>query len=64
MLFRSTEGLNLHDFRLVRGVKKKLVFEAGIPFSCPEKDEEIRNDLERAVRLLGEYEPVVTVERE
>ena len=59
-----TEGLNLHDFRLVRGVKKKLVFEAGIPFSCPEKDEEIRNDLERAVRLLGEYEPVVTVERE
>ncbi len=58
------EGLNLHDFRLVRGAKKKIVFEAGVPFSCPEKDAEIRNNLERAARLLGDYEPVVRVERE
>ncbi|MDE6059612.1 MAG: cation diffusion facilitator family transporter [Clostridia bacterium] len=59
-----TEGLNLHDFRLVRGSKKKIIFEAGVPFACPEKDKEIQNNLERAVRLLGDYEPVVTVERE
>lgn len=59
-----TEGLNLHDFRLVRGAHKKIIFEAGVPFACPEKDSEIQNNLERAVKLLGDYEPVVTVERE
>lgn len=59
-----TEGLDLHDFRLVRGSVKKIIFEAGVPFACPEKDAEIKNNLERAVRVLGDYEPVVTVERE
>ena len=58
------DGLNLHDFRLIRGVRKKIVFEAGVPFACPEKDSEIKNNLERAVRLIGDYEPAVTVERE
>lgn len=58
------EGLNLHDFRLIRGVRKRIVFEAGVPFACPEKDAEIKDNLERAVRVLGDYEPVVTVERE
>ena len=59
-----TEGLNLHDFRLVRGARKKIIFEAGVPFACPDKDSEIQNNLERAVRILGDYEPVVRVERE
>ena len=58
------EGLDLHDFRLIRGAKKKVVFEAGIPFACVKKDGEVQSDLERAVRVLGDYEPVVTVERE
>ena len=58
------DGMNLHDFRLVRGVKTKAVFEVGIPFGSPVKDAELQNDIERAVRILGDYEPVVTVERE
>ena len=58
------EGMNVHDFRLVRGVKNKAVFEVGVPFACPVKDAELQNDIERAVRILGDYEPVVTVERE
>ena len=58
------DGMNLHDFRLVRGVKTKVVFEVGIPFGSPVKDAELQNDIERAVRILGDYEPVVTVERE
>lgn len=60
----SVEGLNIHDFRLVRGRTKKAVFEAGIPFDCPVSDGQVRTDLERAVRILGDYEPSVTVERE
>lgn len=57
------EGMDVHDFRLVRGAKVKAVFEVGIPFDCKAKDGEIENDISRAVRLLGDWEPVVTVER-
>lgn len=58
------EGVNIHDFRLVRGTTKKAVFEVGIPFDCPMSDSEVENTVSRAVRLLGDYEPSVTVERE
>lgn len=58
------EGLNLHDFRLIRGTTKKLIFEAGIPFDCKKSDAEIANDLERFVHVLGDYEVCITVERE
>ncbi len=58
------EGMNVHDFRIVRGSVKKAVFEVGIPFSCRKSDAEIENDVVRAVRLLGDVEPYVTVERE
>ncbi len=58
------EGMNIHDFRLVRGAKTKVVFEVGIPFDCPAADADLKNDVERAVRILGDYEPVITVERE
>ena len=58
------EEIDLHDFRLVRGVQIKVIFEAGVPYSCPKKDEEIQKTIERAVRVIGEYEPVVRVERE
>lgn len=60
----AADGMNIHDFRLVRGKGKKAIFEIGVPFDCPAKDGDIRSDAERAVRLLGDYEPVVTVERE
>ena len=58
------DGMNIHDFRLVRGAKAKAVFEVGIPFSCKQKEEDIQNDIARAVRVLGDYEPIVTIERE
>lgn len=58
------EGMNVHDFRLVRGAKTKVVFEVGIPFDSPVNAAELKNDIERAVRILGDYEPVVTVEHE
>ncbi len=58
------EGLDLHDFRLIRGEKPRLVFEAGVPFDCKKKDAEIAGDLARIVKILGDYEVSVTVERE
>lgn len=58
------DGMNIHDFRLVRGATKKAVFEVAVPFDCPVSDKELENSLARTVRILGDYEPVVTVERE
>lgn len=58
------DGLDLHDFRLVRGEKKKIVFEAGVPFALKAKDCEVAAALVSAVRLLTDAEAVVTVERE
>ena len=58
------DGMNIHDFRLVRGAVTKAVFEVGIPFDCPVQDAQLKNDIERAVKILSDCEPVVTVERE
>ena len=58
------DGLDLHDSRLVRGEKKKIVFEAGVPFALKAKDCEVAAALVSAVRLLTDAEAVVTVERE
>lgn len=58
------DGLELHDFRLVRGVENKLIFDAGIPFSCPHTDGEMKEKITSAVREACNLEPVVTVERE
>lgn len=58
------EGMNLHDFRLVRGEKTKIIFEVGIPFALKVKDEEVKSTVISAVKLLTEAEAVITVERE
>ena len=58
------EGLDLHDFRLVRGAKKTLVFEAAVPFDCKAKDKEIAAKLSKLVKELGDLDCSVWVERE
>ena len=58
------EGLDLHDFRLVRGAKKTLVFEAAVPFDCKAKDKEIAAKLSKTVKGLGDLDCSVWVERE
>lgn len=58
------DGLELHDFRLVRGIVNRLIFDAGIPFSCPHSDAEMREKITAAVKNACGIEPVVTVERE
>lgn len=58
------DGIELHDFRLVRGINKKLIFEAGVPFSCPHTDKELAERICAAVREACGCEPVLTLERE
>ena len=56
--------MDVHDFRLVRGARKKIVFEVGVPFDCKAKDGEIEASVLSAVRLLTDIEASVTIERE
>lgn len=56
--------LNLHDFRIVRGAKDKVIFDASVPYSCKKKDEELRKYLEDLVASIGDYVPIITIERE
>ena len=58
------EEMDLHDFRLVRGERKKIVFEVGVPFDLKIGDDEVAATLTSAVRVLTDAEPVITVERE
>lgn len=58
------EGMDLHDFRLIRGAKKKLVFEAGVPFALKASDAQVQSTIVAAVKVLTDVETSVTVERE
>ena len=54
----------IHDFRLVRGATDKVIFDVGVPYSCPKSDKEVQNEMEELVKSFGEYKSVITVERE
>lgn len=58
------EGMDLHDFRLVRGEKNKIIFEVGLPFALKASDAEVESAVLAAVRLLTDAELTITVERE
>ena len=57
------EEAEIHDFRLVRGATDKVIFDVEVPFSCKKSDDELRQSCEEAVKKLGEFEFVITVER-
>lgn len=59
----DTDGLEVHDFRLIRGAEDKVVFDVGAPYSCPKTDAQIREEAEDKVKALGSYVPVVTIDR-
>ena len=61
---RVAGGIVLHDFRIVRGAKTKVIFEAGVPYDCKLKDEAVLAALEELVISAGDYTPVITVDRE
>lgn len=58
-------SFGLHDFRIVRGEKiTKVIFDVTVPFDCPRQNGEVLEEINRKVRQMGAYDPVVTVERE
>ena len=57
------QDLELHDFRLVRGAINKVIFDVEVPYSCKRTDDELRLNLEKAVRDVVEYETLITIER-
>lgn len=59
-----TDGICLHDFRLVHGDVDKIIFDVSVPYSCKLSDADIFVKVEQAVRGLGDYLPSITVDRE
>lgn len=58
------DGIKLHDFRLIRGAKTKVVFDVCVPYSVKLSDEEIRSRIEEKISSICAYQPIVTVDRE
>ncbi len=56
------EGLEVHDFRLIPHTNR-VEFDAGVPYGCRKGDGEILAALQEIVRELGDYEPVINIER-
>ena len=57
------EVIELHDFRLVRGTVNKVIFDVEVPYSCKKTDDELRQNLEKAVHDIVDYDVLITVER-
>ena len=57
------QDLELHDFRLVRGVVNKVIFDVEVPYSCKQTDDELRQSLEKAVNGLVDCQALITIER-
>lgn len=57
------QDIELHDFRLVRGVLNKVIFDVEVPYSCKSSDDELRAILENEVRGIVDYQTVITIER-
>ena len=59
------EGMNIHDFRFVRGnTHTNLIFDVAVPFECKLSEEEVRRAVANAVSLLDpSYFVVLTIDR-
>ena len=57
------QDLELHDFRLVRGVTNKIIFDVEAPFSCKKSDGELLQMIEESLREVVDYKTLITIER-
>lgn len=59
-------SLQMHDFRFVRGVTHhNLIFDVATPFECPLTDDELRAQIDNAIKAIDlDYCTVITVDRQ
>ena len=59
------QGMNIHDFRFVRGnTHTNLIFDVAVPFECDWDEERVKREIASAVsRLDPSYFTVITVDR-
>ena len=57
------QDLELHDFRLVRGVTNKIIFDVEAPYSCKKSDDELLQIIEKSLMGVVEYKTLITIER-
>ena len=57
------DEIELHDFRLVRGVTDKVIFDVEVPYSCKKTDSELRLICEDAVHSIADCETLIEIER-
>lgn len=57
------DGLELHDFRLIPNTDK-VEFDVGVPYRCKLSDQTLSDRLVAIVKGLGDYEPIIRIERE
>lgn len=64
-VYEIDERFSVHDFRLDRSDgTTKVVFEVAIPYGCESSEEEVAQTLSEKVKSMGDYIPVVFVERQ
>lgn len=59
-----SEQIEIHDFRLIRGSVNKIIFDVCVSYSCKKSDEELRVEIEEIIKSLGEYNSVITIDRQ
>ncbi len=59
------KGMNIHDFRFVRGTTHtNLIFDVAVPFECKDSEDEIRRMVSSAVSQLDpSYFTVITIDK-
>lgn len=57
------QDIELHDFRLTRGVLNKIIFDVEVPYSCKKTNDELQHIIEQAVHNIADYETLITIER-
>ena len=57
------QSFELHDFRLVRGVLNKIIFDVEAPYSCKKTNDELQHIIEQAVHGITDYETRIRIER-
>lgn len=56
-------GLSIHDFRVVKGERTKIIFDLAVPYDCKIPNDKIRMlAIEKIKSVNQDYEPIIQIE--